>query len=154
LAGEYGKLLELARSRMRESPGDVGPHYYVGVANYRVGAYREAEEAFEKVLEIDPGWQPGVQAYLERCRKKGSQEDGEAYRGGCRRRQAQPGVTEPAEGDYGLATEDTEAKENGQEIGVRGQGSAVRRSLSHAAPVLRPLSVTSVPSVAALPLTC
>ena len=54
----------IASENSRKRPRDPYLHWYLGQANFQLKKFVEAKQAFRKVIEIAPNWEPSVEPWL------------------------------------------------------------------------------------------
>lgn len=55
LDGErHNELVELAKERVKQAPGDAMAHFYLATALYRLGSLVEAKQSYLRAGELDP----------------------------------------------------------------------------------------------------
>lgn len=62
--GEFPQLLSFSQGHVQQFPYSVEALWYIGLAQYNQGDYREALSAFDRVQRINPAWREDVSAYL------------------------------------------------------------------------------------------
>lgn len=62
--GEFPQLLSFSQGHVKQFPYSVEALWYIGLAQYNQGDFREALSAFDRVQRINPAWRDDVSAYL------------------------------------------------------------------------------------------
>lgn len=68
--GEYEKLLEVSREKLKEYPNDTIAMVAEAHALYKLGDLTQAKEIFLKVIDINPAYKIYVDPYLEKIKEK------------------------------------------------------------------------------------
>jgi hypothetical protein len=54
-------LIELSKERIKQFPGEISSHWYLGLAHYRKKEWHKALSEFNYIYRIEPSWR---QKYL------------------------------------------------------------------------------------------
>lgn len=68
--GEFPKLLSFSQGHVQRFPYSVEALWYIGLAQFNQGDYREALNAFDRVQRINPAWRDDVSAYLSAIKQQ------------------------------------------------------------------------------------
>ncbi len=75
--GKTDALISFAQSRLSAYPNSVTAYWYLGEAYYRQGNWKEAFEAFSRVLALDPATLKMVDPYIKEIRKQQGEDNRE-----------------------------------------------------------------------------
>jgi tetratricopeptide (TPR) repeat protein len=64
IEGNISELLAYCADYAAQYPNDVWIHWYRGIGNFNLGHLVEAQQWFEKVVQINPNWKSDVEIYL------------------------------------------------------------------------------------------
>jgi tetratricopeptide (TPR) repeat protein len=67
--GEFGIVTTGCDLKLSRHPNDSWSYWWKGKAHFKLGEYKEAEEAFNKLAAIEPGWYRSVTPWIERIHK-------------------------------------------------------------------------------------
>ena len=67
-AEKYSDLIRLAQSRIERKAHEPFPYRFLGVAQLKLGETSKAQSAFEKLLDVEPGWKENIQPYIDKCK--------------------------------------------------------------------------------------
>jgi len=68
--GEFDGLMHSVEEQIKKYPQDAWAHWYKAQATFHKGVYPESLRCFKRVLELEPGWNSTVKAWIELVEEK------------------------------------------------------------------------------------